>query len=118
MQKKKKKIIALYLILKIWSQTFGVSSFHFCSVYYRLFRYNEIQIRLTTFSTVSVITLRVTSTLTLYSKRCANYVATHITRFVSSDNTLVNICRMDKPRTKRGCFLSPKRDKNYSNQAI
>ena len=30
-----KKIIALYLILKIWSQKFGVSSFHFCSVYYR-----------------------------------------------------------------------------------
>ena len=28
-----KKIIALYLILKIWSQKFGVSSFHFCSVY-------------------------------------------------------------------------------------
>ena len=28
-----KTIIALYLILKIWSQKFGVSSFHFCSEY-------------------------------------------------------------------------------------
>ena len=27
------KIIALYLILKIWSEKFGVSSFHFCSEY-------------------------------------------------------------------------------------
>ena len=34
--KKKKKITALYLILKIWSQKFGVSSFHFCSVYVSL----------------------------------------------------------------------------------
>ena len=28
-----KKIIALYLILKIWSKKSGVSDFHFCSVY-------------------------------------------------------------------------------------
>ena len=28
-----KRIIALYQILKIWSQKFGMSSFHFCSVY-------------------------------------------------------------------------------------
>ena len=28
-----KRIIALYLILKVWSQKFEVSSFHFCSVY-------------------------------------------------------------------------------------
>ena len=27
------EIIALYLILEIWLQNFGVSSFHFCSVY-------------------------------------------------------------------------------------
>ena len=34
-EKKKKKITALYPILKIWSQKFGVSNFHFhfCSVY-------------------------------------------------------------------------------------
>ena len=31
MQKKKN---GLYLILKIWSQKFGLSSFHFCSVYF------------------------------------------------------------------------------------
>ena len=30
-----RKIIALYLILKIWLQNFEVSSFHFCSVYYK-----------------------------------------------------------------------------------
>ena len=32
-KKCKKKTIALYLILKIWSQKLGVSSFHFRSVY-------------------------------------------------------------------------------------
>ena len=55
------------------------------------------------FATVSVITLRVTITRTFYSKRCANCVATCVTWCVSSDYPFVNICRMDKQRTKGGC---------------